>query len=138
MTAYPSDLTDFEWRIIEKEVPKPRKRGRGRKRSVTSREIINAIFYVLDNGTKWRSLPHDYPKWQTVYWYFNQWSKDGTIEKIHRKMRKITRVALGKNPNETVAIIDSQSTKSVEQAQKESIGFDAGKKNKGKKTPYTG
>lgn len=132
MTAYPSDLTDLEWKLIEKEVPKAR-RG-GRKRSVNVREILNAIFYVLDNGTKWRSLPHDYPKWQTVYWYFNQWNNNGTIEKIHRKMRKITRVAAGKKPNETVAIIDSQSVKTTEEAA--SKGFDAGKKNKGKKKAF--
>lgn len=132
MTAYPSDLTDQEWKIIEKEVPKAR-RG-GRKRSVNVRAILDAIFYVLDNGTKWRSLPHDYPKWQTVYWYFNQWSQDGTIEKIHRKMRKITRVVAGKKPNETVGIIDSQSVKTTEEAA--SKGYDAGKKNKGKKKTF--
>lgn len=132
MPAYPSDLTDVEWEIIRKEVPKAR-RG-GRKRSVNVREILNAIFYVLDNGTKWRSLPHDYPAWQTVYWYFAQWSSDGTIEKIHRKLRKITRVIAGKKPEETVAIIDSQSVKTTEDAH--SNGFDAGKKNKGKKTTF--
>ena len=122
-------MTDTEWEIIGKEVPKAR-RG-GRKRTVNIREILNAIFYVLDNGIKWRSLPHDYPKWQTVYWYFNWWSQNGTIERIHRKMRKITRVVAGKKPNETVGIIDSQSVKTTEEAQ--SNGFDAGKKNKGKK-----
>ena len=135
MTAYPSDLTDQEWMMLEKEVPK-RKRGRGRKRSVNVREILNAVFYVLDNGTKWRSLPHDYPKWQTVFWYFNRWNKDGTIEKIHKKLRKITRVVEGKKPNETVGIIDSQSTKTTEEAN--SKGYDAGKKNKGKKKAHTG
>lgn len=134
MTAYPSDLTDLEWEIIEKEVPKAKKGGR--HRSVNIREILNAIFYVLDNGIKWRSLPHDYPKWQTVYWYFNQWSQEGTIEKIHRKMRKITRVAAGKEPEETVAILDSQSTKTTEEAKTK--GFDAGKKGEGKKTTYAG
>ena len=129
MTAYPSDMTDIEWEIIRKEVPKAR-RG-GRKRTVDIREIRNAIFYVLDNGIKWRSLPHDYPKWQTVYWYFNLWSQDGTIERIHRKLRKITRVAANKKPDETVAILDSQSVKTTEEAT--SKGYDAGKKNKGKK-----
>lgn len=134
MTAYPSDLTDQEWELLKKEVPKER-RG-GRHRSVSSRELLNAIFYVVDNGTKWRSLPHDYPKWQTVYWYFNQWNKNGTIERIHKKMRKITRVVAGKEPDETVGIIDSQSSKTTEVAANR--GFDAGKKNKGEKTSYTG
>jgi len=134
MTAYSSDMTDVEWEILRKEVPKAR-RG-GRKRTVDVREILNAIFYVLDNGIKWRSLPHDYPKWQTVYWYFNLWSQDGTIERIHRKLRKITRVTAGKKPEETIAIIDSQSVKTTEEA--ESKGYDAGKKDKGKKEAFTG
>lgn len=132
MTAYPSDLTDLEWEILGKEVPKAR-RG-GRRRSVNVREIINAIFYVLDNGIKWRSLPHDYPKWQTVYWYFNEWNQNGTLEKLHRKVRKITRVVSGRKPEETVGIIDSQSTKTTEEAAIK--GFDAGKKNKRKKKTH--
>ena len=127
-------MTEVEWEILRKEVPKAR-RG-GRKRTVDVREILNAIFYVLDNGIKWRALPHDYPKWQTVYWYFNLWSQDGTIEQIHRKLRKITRVTAGKNPNETVAIIDSQSVKTTEEA--ESKGYDAGKKDKRKEETFTG
>ena len=121
-------MTDVEWEILRKEVPKAR-RG-GRKRTVDVRAILNAIFYVLDNGIKWRSLPHDYPKWQTVYWYFNLWSKDGSIEKIHRKLRKIARASAGKKPEETVAIIDSQSVKTTEEAK--SNGYDAGKKDKRK------
>jgi putative transposase len=129
MTAYPSALTDHEWKMIVKEVPKAKKGGR--KRSVNVREILNAIFYVLDNGIKWRSLPHDYPAWETVYGYFRRWSTDGTLERIHRRLRKITRVIAGKKPEETVGIIDSQSTKTTEEAQTK--GFDAGKKNKGKK-----
>ncbi|OGH19546.1 MAG: hypothetical protein A3F31_05635 [Candidatus Levybacteria bacterium RIFCSPHIGHO2_12_FULL_38_12] len=95
----------------------PKERRGGRHRSVSICEILNAVFYVLDNGIKWRSLPHDYPKWQTVYWYFNQWNENGSIEKIHRKLRKITRVVAGKKPNETVAIIDSQSVKTTGEAQ---------------------
>ncbi len=134
MTAYPSDLTDLEWEIIEKMIPKAKKGGR--KRSVSIRQILNAVFYVLDNGIKWRSLPHDYPAWQTVYWYFNLWAEDGTIVRVHKKLRKINRVVAGKRPEETVAIIDSQSTKTTEEAKVK--GFDAGKKNKGTQETYTG
>ena len=134
MTAYPSDLTDLEWGIIEGMIPRAKKGGR--KRSVSIREILNAVFYVLDNGIKWRSLPHDFPAWQTVYWYFTLWAEDGTIVRIHKKLRKINRVVAGKHPEETVGILDSQSTKTTEEANVK--GFDAGKKNKGKKTAHTG
>ena len=134
MTAYPSDLTDQEWIIIGKMIPKAKKGGR--KRSVSIRQILNAVFYVLDNGIKWRSLPHDYPAWETVYGYFRKWTNAGTLEKIHRKLRKLARMRAGKDSDETVAIIDSQSVKTTEEAQ--SKGYDAGKKNKMKEKTSSG
>jgi putative transposase len=134
MPAYPSDMTDREWEIVKEMIPQAKKGGR--PRSVNIRSILNAIFYILDNGIKWRSLPHDYPAWETVYWYFNTWAEDGTIIRIHKKLRQINRVIAGKNPDETVAIIDSQSTKTTEEAKTK--GFDAGKKNKGKEKTSPG
>jgi len=130
--TYPSDLTDFEWDVMKGMIPKAK--GGGRKRTVDVRQIINAIFYVTDNGVKWRSLPKEYPAWETVYGYFKRWTLEGTIEKIHRKLRKINRVIAGKKADETVSIIDSQSSKGTEEGKRR--GFDAGKKNKGKKTTF--
>jgi hypothetical protein len=42
---YPSDLTDTEWAIVEPMIP-PARHG-GRKRSVSVREVLNGIFYVV-------------------------------------------------------------------------------------------
>ena len=133
LQTYPSDLTDFEWDVMKGMIPKAKKGGR--KRSVDVRQIINAILYVTDNGIKWRSLPKEYPSWETVYGYFKQWTVNQTIEKIHRKLRKINRVIAGKKPDETVSIIDSQSSKGTEEGRNR--GFDAGKKNKGKETAHS-
>jgi putative transposase len=41
-------------------------------RTVNMFDIINAILYVLRNACVWRDLPHDFPKWQTVYSYFRR------------------------------------------------------------------
>ena len=130
--TYPSDLTDVEWDVVKGMIPKAKKGGR--KRTADIRQIMNAIFYVTDNGIKWRSLPKEYPAWETVYGYFNRWTADQTIEMIHRKLRKINRVIAGKKPDETVSIIDSQTSKGTEEGRNR--GFDAGKKNKGKKTAH--
>jgi transposase len=67
--AYPSDVTDAEWQIIEPLLPEAQ--GIGRPREVDLQEIINGIFYVLREGCSWRALPHDLPPWQTVYNYSN-------------------------------------------------------------------
>ncbi len=41
--AYPTDLTDKQWQLIEALIPLPR--AGGRPRTVDMREIINAIFF---------------------------------------------------------------------------------------------
>jgi putative transposase len=68
---YPTDLSDDEWNYIEPHMPPPL--GHGRPRIHSLREILNAIFYVLRSGCQWRLLPHDFPRWPTVYHYFRKW-----------------------------------------------------------------
>jgi len=70
---YDTDLTDAQWLKISMLLPQPHKRGRPRTQHF--REITNAIFYILRAGCAWRLLPHDFPKWQTVYYYFRCWQK---------------------------------------------------------------
>jgi len=60
---YPTDLTDDQWQILYRQLPKPS--GRGAPRTVCRRAILNPIFYVLRSGCAWRMLPHDFPKWKT-------------------------------------------------------------------------
>jgi transposase len=83
---YPSDSTDSQWNIIQELVP-PAKFG-GRPRSLDMREVINGILYVVVGGIQWRMLPKEYPKWQSVYYYFRKWRDDGTWQRIHDSTEK--------------------------------------------------
>jgi putative transposase len=109
---YPSDLTDRQWRLLEPLIP-PAKPG-GRPRGADVREIVNAILYVDRNGVVWRALPHDFPPWKTVYHYFWTWRRDGTWEALHDALREQVRVAGGREPSPSAAILDSQSVKTTE------------------------
>lgn len=109
---YPSDLTDREWKLIGPLVP-PVKLG-GRPAEHARREIVNAIFYVLRSGCQWPMLPHDLPPWKTVYTYFRNWRLDGTWSRIHEALRKQVRLAHGRHPEASAAILDSQSVKTTE------------------------
>lgn len=107
--AYPSDLSDVEWLILEPLIP-PAKSG-GRPRKVCIREVVNAIFYVLRSGCAWRMLPHDFPAWQTVYGYFRRWRKDGLWAQMNAALREMVRVQAGRDSEPSAAIMDSQTIK---------------------------
>lgn len=109
---YPSDLSNAEWKILERLLP-PERPG-GRHRGYALREIINAIEYLIRGGGAWRSLPHDLPHWQSVYHYFRLWKRDGTWLKIHAHLHEEVRRQMGRNSQPSAAIIDSQSVKTTE------------------------
>jgi putative transposase len=110
--AYPTDLNNKEWAVIEPYVPKPKTGGRPAEHS--RREIINAIAYVLRSGCAWRLMPHDLPPWSTVYDYFRQWRIDGTWERINTALREKLRTTIGREAEPSAAIIDSQTVKTTE------------------------
>ncbi len=109
---YPTDLTDDEWRLLEPLIP-PAKPG-GRPRGVDPREVVNAVRYLLRSGCAWRLLPREFPPWPTVYAYFRRWQGDGTWERIAGVLRRDLRVALGRRPEPSAAVLDSQTVKTTE------------------------
>src|SRR5438132_8636556 len=87
---YPSDLTDEQWALLKPLLPRARRRGQPRKTDL--REVINALFYHTREGGTWRALPHDFPPWKTVYNYFQEWSSDGTGQRLVDTLREQSRI----------------------------------------------
>jgi len=110
--AYPSDVSDAEWKLLEPLIPAAKTGGRPAKHS--RREIVNAIRYVLRNGCGWRGLPHDFPPYTTVYDYFRAWRDSGLWEQVNTALREQLRTKLGREAQPSAGSIDSQSVKTTE------------------------
>src|SRR5215204_4784776 len=102
-TAYPTDLSDAEWSYLEPYLPSIKTTGRPRLHH--TREILDALFYVLKSGCPWRLLPHDFPPWKTVHHYFRTWRIDGTWEKLHTAIRERLRVRMKRNTQPSAGIV---------------------------------
>lgn len=110
---YPTDLTDSQWAILEPLIPDGKPGGRPRK--ADKRRVVEAILYQLRAGSAWRLLPHDFPPWQTVYYYLRRWQAEGVWATVNHELLMADRERAGREASPSAAIIDSQSVRSADQ-----------------------
>jgi transposase len=89
MKTYPSSITKEQFKLIEEVLEGAKKHTKPRKYKLF--HIFNALLYIVKTGTQWRSLPHDFPDYRLVHYYFREWSR----EKIGDKT--ILEIVLKKN-----------------------------------------
>ncbi|MDO8414857.1 MAG: transposase [Agitococcus sp.] len=111
---YPSDTTDYQWRLV-RSIFNKQKGSVGRPPEAPAREMLDAILYLMRHGGTWRSLPGDFPPWQSVYTQRTRWSEDGTLERAMKQLepKRHRRGSRSKRYAPTLGIIDVTFTESA-------------------------
>jgi len=66
---YTSDVTDAQWGLIDPHIPDyPGERPR----KTDTRDVVDALLYILRTGCHRRYLPKDFPPTSTVWRYFGE------------------------------------------------------------------
>jgi len=124
-TNYPSNLTDMQWAEIEDFFPV------GNKSDYHKRSLVEAVLYLVDNGCKWRAIPHDFLPYGTVWSFYRRAKQSGIWDKIMKHLVKKTRIKAGRNESPSYGLIDSQSVKTIYASHNR--GIDGGKNERTKK-----
>jgi transposase len=109
--AYPTDLNDKQWQLIESLLPK-KKQGRDAQHS--RREMLNALLTMARTGCQWRMLPHDLPPWEAVYAFWRRLLERNVLQQINDSLRVQIRLEEEREAEPSVVIIDSQSVQTAE------------------------
>jgi transposase len=131
--VYPSDISREAFEVIRPRLENFRRRTK--PKMIDMYDIFCGILYVLTSGCQWRMLPHDFPKWKTVYAYFRQWgakpseTEASLLERLLDEQVVAHRMREGRKERTSFVIIDAQSVKNANTAEEK--GYDAGKKISG-------
>ncbi|HEX4612725.1 MAG TPA: transposase [Urbifossiella sp.] len=110
-------------RLVSDGGAPPRKGGRP---AADTREVINALTYLLRSGTAWWLLPNDFPPWQTVDTRFRLWRRAGVWEAVHDRLREDVRIDAGAAPTPQTLRVDRQTVKTAHGGPK---GYDGEKRS---------
>lgn len=58
-----------------------------------NRLFLEALFYFTENNIKWRRLPEQFGKWNSVWRRFDRLSKNGTFERLFELLSSCSKTA---------------------------------------------
>ena len=104
---YPTSLSDSGWEVLSVIFESYGIVDKGRTHRLKT--VVDAIFYVVGNGVKWRNLPNDFLAWKTVYGHFRNWFHSGLWARASLAVTEAARWFEGRDESSSLCSVDSQS-----------------------------
>jgi transposase len=127
---YSTDVSDDEWVFVAPYLSLMTEDAPQRRHDL--REVFNGLRFIVRGGLQWRLMPHDLPPWWVVYQQTRRWMAAGVFEAIIHDLRVLLRLAAGRAPQPTAAILDSRTLQSTPESGMRA-GYDGAKRKKGSK-----
>jgi len=127
---YPTDVSDEEWAFVAPYLTLVREDAPQRVHDL--RKVFDALRWIVRAGAPWRMLPHDFPPWEAVYQQAHRWIAAGVFEAMVHDLRAVLRLASGREPSPTAAVLDSRTLRSTPESGRRG-GYDGAKRKKGSK-----
>jgi transposase len=127
---YPSDVTDDEWEFVAPYLTLMREDAP--QRDYALRDVFDALRWLVKAGCSWRLLPHDFPPWEAVYQQARRWVAAGCFEAMAHDLRAVLRLAAGRAPSPSAAILDGRTIQSTPESGGRA-GYDGHKRRNGSK-----
>ena len=127
---YPSDVTDDEWMFVAPYLTLMREDAPQREHDL--REVFNALRWIVRAGSPWRYMANDLPPWEVVYQQTQRWIRAGVFQAMVHDLRELLRMAQGRTPDPSAAVIDSRTLQSTPESGHRA-GYDGAKRKKGSK-----
>ena len=127
-TGYQSDVSDEEWAFCAPYLTLMREDAP--QRDYSSRELFNAVRYMVRAGCPWRMIPNDLPPWSTVHAQAQRWIKAGCWEAMAHDLRAVLRLLADREAEPSAVILDGRTMQSTPESGARG-GYDGYKRRKG-------
>ena len=129
-TGYQSDVSDEEWALCAPYLSLMKEDAPQRDHS--SRELFNAVRYMVRAGCPWRMMPNDLPPWSAVHQQAQRWIKAGCFAALAQDLRAVLRLLAERDAEPTAVILDGRTMQSTPESGGRG-GYDGYKRRKGSK-----
>lgn len=95
-------LTNEQWDRVKQHFPEEAaNEGRPGRKPVPTRQVLEAVLWILNAGAPWKMLPQSFPNYKTVHRRFQNWCREEVLRNVLCSLANELRETGKIDPSET-------------------------------------